>query len=176
MRPSTRRPRCWGCPIPAAPRSRSWPSAAASGRFSFPRPMLDRPGLGLQFQWPEDRRPSSLAGPRIGRADAGRRRARIPGGGGRHAGREMRGARSPSPGIGALVVAGGVGANRRLRQRLKDIARRRRSTVVFPAGGVLHGQWRHDRAWRGACACGQGRAREHTLAFGARADWELGDL
>ena len=48
-RPSTRRPRCWGCPIRAARRSRAWPSRAAAAASTFPRPMLDRPGLDFSF-------------------------------------------------------------------------------------------------------------------------------
>ena len=48
-RHSTRRQRCWGCLIRAVRRSRDLAETGRSGRFSFPRPMLDRPGLDFSF-------------------------------------------------------------------------------------------------------------------------------
>ena len=56
-----------GLPYPGGAALAHLAETGRSGRFSFPRPMLDRPGPRFQFQWLEDRRPSSLAGPRAGR-------------------------------------------------------------------------------------------------------------
>ena len=53
-------------------------------------------------------------------------------------------------GLRALVVAGGVGANRELRARLLSEAKARGGSSVFPGACVLHRQRRNDRAGRGA--------------------------
>jgi N6-L-threonylcarbamoyladenine synthase len=63
-------------PAGRAGRERALRVSAADARSAGPR---------FQFQWLEDRRPSSLAGPRVGRPDPGRCRARFPGGRGGHA-------------------------------------------------------------------------------------------
>ena len=48
-KPSTRRRRCWVCRIPGVRRLRGLARAGRGGRFDFPRPMLDRPGLEFSF-------------------------------------------------------------------------------------------------------------------------------
>jgi len=74
-RPSTNR-KMLGLPYPGGARLAALAEAGRSGRFVFPRPMLiGRPDV--QFQWPEDRCPSSLAGPHHGRGDTRRCRARF---------------------------------------------------------------------------------------------------
>jgi N6-L-threonylcarbamoyladenine synthase len=72
-----------------------------------------------------------------------------------------------------LVVAGGVGANLRLRARLEDIARESGATVYFPRtefctdnGAMI--------ALAGALRLDAGQ-RPQGLAVDARASWELGD-
>ncbi len=90
-----------GLPYPGGAALAQLAESGRSGRFAFPRPMLDRPGPRFQFQWPEDRRPSSLAGPRLGRRDSSGRRARFPGSSGRHARGEVAAGAAWRPAIGA---------------------------------------------------------------------------
>ena len=49
-------------------------------------------------------------------------------------------------GAQTLVVAGGVGANRRLRARLLALGQRLGVRVAYPRAGVLHRQRGDDRA------------------------------
>ena len=70
-----------------------------------------------------------------------------------------------------LVVAGGVGANRRLRERLSDIARDAGATVYFPRAEFCTDN--------GAMIALAGALRLEAgeragLAVDARAHWELG--
>lgn len=106
---------------------------AESGRpdvYRFPRPMTDRPGLEFSFSGLKTAALNALAGVADdqGRADLARgfedavvetlaikcRRA------------------LEQEGLGTLVVAGGVGANRRLRARLAEIAAERGGEVYYP--------------------------------------------
>ena len=48
-RPSTRPPSCSGCPTPAGPALAGLAERGNPGRFRFPRPMTDRPGLDFSF-------------------------------------------------------------------------------------------------------------------------------
>ena len=48
-KPSTRRRSCWDCRIRAVRSSPSSPAHGRPGVFTFPRPMLDRPGLEFSF-------------------------------------------------------------------------------------------------------------------------------
>ncbi len=144
---STRRPRCSGLPYPGGAALAHLAESGRAGRFNFPRPMLDRPGLEFSFSGLKTAALAALRGRVLDeqiRADVARgfqeavvdtlaekaRRA-LAGGGYRR-----------------LVVAGGVGANPRLRERLGAIARNAGATAVFPAGRVLHRQRRDDRARR----------------------------
>ncbi len=97
----------------------------------FPAPHARSPRTRFQFQWLEDRRPSSLAGPCFGRRDPSGRRARFPGSSGRDPRRKFAGALLAT-GHRRLVVAGGVGANRRLRERLAEVAHDAGAELFFP--------------------------------------------
>jgi N6-L-threonylcarbamoyladenine synthase len=130
-RRSTRPPSCWGCRIPAGRRWRSWPNRAIRGRFTFPRPMTDRPGCDFSFSGLKTAALNTWRGLEPtpeNRADVARafeeavvdtlaikcRRA------------------LQTTGLKRLVVAGGVGANRRLRERLRELAVARGGRVYYP--------------------------------------------
>ena len=156
--------------------------AGLSGRFSFPRPMLDRPGLEFSFSGLKTAALVALRGRALDeqtRADVARgfqdavvdtlaEKAR----------RALR-----LTGHRRLVVAGGVGANRQLRQRLAVIAAECGARLYFPrvefctdngAMIALAGCLRMDRMDRMARmprpVAGEA-ARDFTL--GARAHWPL---
>jgi N6-L-threonylcarbamoyladenine synthase len=120
-----------GLPYPGGPSLAKLAGAGRSERFRFPRPMTDRPGLDFSFSglktfalntWHDS------ASDEQTRADIARafedavvdtlaikcRRA------------------LEQTGIGRLVVAGGVGANRELRERLSTLASGLRGKVYYP--------------------------------------------
>jgi N6-L-threonylcarbamoyladenine synthase len=70
-----------------------------------------------------------------------------------------------------LVVAGGVGANRRLRERLEEIARDAGAKVYFPRAEFCTDNGAMI-ALAGALRLGAGERQ--GLAVDARAHWELG--
>lgn len=100
-------------------------------RFTFARPMTDRPGLDFSFSglktqvllaWKaSDQREATKADLALGFEDAVTETLAI------KCDRALREA-----GMKALVVAGGVGANRQLRERLAALATKRRAAVSFP--------------------------------------------
>lgn len=148
---------------------------AEEGRDSglrFPRPMTDRPGLEFSFSGLKTRAMLALDGvdDRQGRADVARafeeaivdtlvikcQRA------------------LEQTGMKTLVVAGGVGANLRLRDELTVMARGRAGEACFPrqafctdnAAMIAYAGWLRLKA-------GQGGAVER---FAARARWPLDEL
>ena len=71
-----------------------------------------------------------------------------------------------------LVVAGGVGANRRLRERLAEIGRTSGAELYFPRAEFCT----DNGAMIALAGCMRLRAgARQGLAIGARAKWELGD-
>jgi N6-L-threonylcarbamoyladenine synthase len=161
-----------GLPYPGGAALASLAEGGRSGEFAFPRPMLDRPGLDFSFSGLKTAalvalRGRDLAGPV--RADIARgfedavvetlaekcRRA------------------LKQTGHQRLVIAGGVGANRRLRERLKVVVRELNAQLYFPrtefctdngAMIALAGCLRFAAGMRG------------TLGLSARANWELGSI
>ncbi|HRF43393.1 MAG TPA: tRNA (adenosine(37)-N6)-threonylcarbamoyltransferase complex transferase subunit TsaD [Candidatus Competibacteraceae bacterium] len=120
-----------GLPYPGGPALAKLAEEGTPGRFKFPRPMTDRPGCDFSFSglktaainaWRE------LEPTLENRADVARafeeavvetlvikcRRA------------------LQATGLKRLVVAGGVGANRRLRARLLELAKERGGRVYYP--------------------------------------------
>jgi N6-L-threonylcarbamoyladenine synthase len=104
------------------------------GVFEFPRPMLDRPGLDFSFSGLKTAAVVALRGRELdeqGRADLAR--------GFEAAVVDTLVAKAlralDATGHTALVVAGGVGANRRLRADLADAARSRGASVHYPRPG-----------------------------------------
>ena len=146
---------------------RSW----AQRPFRLSAAHAGSPGPGFQFQWLEDRCPSSLARPRFGRARSARMSRAVSRKPWSRPWPRSAGARSRRPGIGAwsspaasapiAACANGWPTSR------VDCGRR----IVFSARRVLHRQRGNDRAG-GMPAIG-GRACAGP-PMGARANWELG--
>jgi N6-L-threonylcarbamoyladenine synthase len=160
-----------GLPYPGGAALAQLAQGGSSGRFVFPRPMLDRPGLDFSFSGLKTAAMLALRGVALddtARADIARgfedavidtlaektRRALL------------------ATGLRRLVVAGGVGANRRLRGRLAVVASDNGATLHFPRpefctdnGAMI--------ALAGALRLQAGAHQD--LAIAARAHWDLGD-
>jgi N6-L-threonylcarbamoyladenine synthase len=160
-----------GLPYPGGAALAQLAESGHSGRFNFPRPMLDRPGLDFSFSGLKTAALVALRGRVVDdeiRADVARgfqeavvdtlaekaRRALVAGGHRR------------------LVVAGGVGANQRLRERLGDVARDAGAKVYFPRAEFCTDNGAMI-ALAGALRLAAGQRQGLTVA--ARANWELGD-
>jgi N6-L-threonylcarbamoyladenine synthase len=154
-----------------------------SGRFVFPRPMLDRPGLTFSFSGLKTAALVALRGRVLddqSRADVARgfqeavvdtlaeksRRALV------------------ATGHRRLVVAGGVGANRTLRERLAAIAADNSAELFFPrtefctdngAMIALAGALRAQAAVPAASGAIRDGSGLRGLALSARANWPLED-
>jgi N6-L-threonylcarbamoyladenine synthase len=161
-----------GLPYPGGAALAALAAEGSSGRFSFPRPMLDRPGLDFSFSGLKTAVLVALRGRDLGggvRADIARafeeavvdtlaekcRRALV------------------QTGHRRLVIAGGVGANRRLREQLGEVVRETGARLYFPrtefctdngAMIALAGSLRLAAGMRGG------------IGMSARASWELGSL
>ncbi|MGO9515290.1 MAG: tRNA (adenosine(37)-N6)-threonylcarbamoyltransferase complex transferase subunit TsaD [Steroidobacteraceae bacterium] len=166
-----------GLPYPGGAALAQLAESGRSGRFSFPRPMLDRPGLDFSFSGLKTAALVALRGrvldDRI-RADVARgfQEAVVD----TLAEKSRRALRAT--GHARLVVAGGVGANQSLRKRLTEIARQVGAQLYFPRAEfctdnaamiALAGCLRLSSGARQELAAQQG------LALSARANWELGD-
>lgn len=120
-----------GLPYPGGPELARLAESGTPGRFVFSRPMTDRPGLEFSFSglktqvllaWQQsDQTPQTRADIARGFEEAVVETLAI------KCERALK-----ATGATTLVVAGGVGANRRLRARLDELARRRRLRVCFP--------------------------------------------
>jgi len=161
-----------GLPYPGGAALASLAENGRSGEFTFPRPMLDRPGLDFSFRGLKTAALVALRGRDLdagARADVARgfeeavvetlvekcRRAL------RLSGHQR------------LVIAGGVGANRRLRERLASMVRELNAELYFPrtefctdngAMIALAGCLRFAAGMRGG------------IGVSARANWELGAI
>src|ERR1700722_4260666 len=159
-----------GLPYPGGAALAKLAEAGRSDRFVFPRPMLDRPGLDFSFSGLKTAALVALRGRVLDaaiRADVARgfqeavvdtlaeksRRAL-----------EVTGHRR-------LVVAGALGANRRLRERLAEVVRGAGAELYFPRiefctdnGAMI--------ALAGCMRLAAGMHDRRTIA--ARANWELG--
>lgn len=120
-----------GLPYPGGPALAKWAELGDPRRFTFPRPMTDRPGCDFSFSGLKTAALHAWRGLEPtpeNRADVARafeeavvdtlaikcQRA------------------FQETGLNRLVVAGGVGANRRLRDRLREVAIRRGGRVYYP--------------------------------------------
>jgi N6-L-threonylcarbamoyladenine synthase len=160
-----------GLPYPGGAALADLAENGRSNRFVFPRPMLDRPGLDFSFSGLKTAALVALRGRVLDdaiRADVARgfqeavvdtlaekcRRAL-----------EFTGHRR-------LVIAGGVGANRRLRERLADVVRDVGAELYFPRAGFCT----DNGAMIALAGCMRLKAGIHAKhAINARANWELGD-
>ncbi|UXI68233.1 tRNA (adenosine(37)-N6)-threonylcarbamoyltransferase complex transferase subunit TsaD [Tahibacter amnicola] len=120
-----------GLPYPGGPELARMAQLGTSGRFRFSRPMTDRPGLDFSFSglktqvllaWQQsDQTDATRADIARGFEEAMVDTLRI---------KCLRAL--DTTGARSLVIAGGVGANRRLRQQLDEAARRHGFRVYFP--------------------------------------------
>jgi N6-L-threonylcarbamoyladenine synthase len=161
-----------GLPYPGGPELARLAEQGDPARFRFPRPMTDRPGLDFSFSGLKTFALNTVrehGGDAQGRADIACafqdavvdtlaikcRRA------------------LEQTGVPRLVVAGGVGANRALRARLREMTDKLGGAVYYPRpefctdnGAMI--------AYAGACRLAAG---EHEPAvIQARARWSLADL
>jgi N6-L-threonylcarbamoyladenine synthase len=121
-----------GLPYPGGPNLARLAESGQPGRFKFSRPMTDRPGLDFSFSglktqvllaWKKQERQDETTRADIARGfeDAVVDTLAI------KCERALE-----ATGANALVIAGGVGANRRLRARLADLCDARGGRVYFP--------------------------------------------
>jgi N6-L-threonylcarbamoyladenine synthase len=161
-----------GLPYPGGAALASLAESGRSGEFVFPRPMLDRPGLDFSFSGLKTAalvalRGRDLAGPVRADIARGFEEAVV-----ETLAEKCRRALKQT-GHQRLVIAGGVGANRRLRARLRQVVREVNAQLFFPrtefctdngAMIALAGCLRFAAGMRG------------TLGLSARANWELGSI
>ncbi len=159
-----------GLPYPGGAALARLAEAGRPGRFSLPRPMLDRPGLEFSFSGLKTAALVALRDRALddqARADLAlafqeavvdtlaekSRRALA------------------ATGHRRLVVAGGVGANLRLRERLAGITRDAGAQLYFPRAEFCT----DNGAMIALAGCARLRRGDRQgFALGARASWELG--
>jgi N6-L-threonylcarbamoyladenine synthase len=165
-----------GLPYPGGPELAKLAGAGRAGRFDFPRPMLDRPGLEFSFSGlktavalavkeqaskgtlDDGMRADIAAGVQLAIVDT----------------LVAKTLRALSQcGYEALVVAGGVGANRLLRERLTAAVAREGARVYYPRIEFCT----DNAAMIAVAGMVRLKAGEHeTSAIRARATWELTEL
>jgi len=124
-----------GLGYPGGPALAKTAESGRAGVFDFPRPMTDRPGLDFSFSGLKTFALNTWQQHREGAGDIQQLRADIA-----HAFEHavvetllIKSRRAlQQTGCGCLVVAGGVGANLRLRRRLAEMATAERAEVYFP--------------------------------------------
>ncbi len=161
-----------GLPYPGGARLAALAEGGRPGVFKFPRPMLDRPGLDFSFSGLKTAALLAVRGHEddpVARADLAR--------GFEDAIVDTLAAKTrralEATGRTLLVVAGGVGANRRLRARLAEVAAAAGARTAYPRAAFCT-----DNAAMIAFA-GHARlaAGERGVATPlARARWPLGEL
>jgi len=165
-----------GLPYPGGPELAKLAQAGNAKRFDFPRPMLDRPTLEFSFSGLKTAVSLAVKGrAAAGTLDEGTR-ADIAAGV-QHAIVETLVAKTlralEQTGYDALVVAGGVGANRGLRERMSEAVARQGVQVFYPRI-----EFCTDNAAMIAVA-GMARLKaglHEGLAIRARAAWSLSEL
>jgi N6-L-threonylcarbamoyladenine synthase len=161
-----------GLGYPGGPALAAMAERGREGAFEFPRPMLDRPGLDFSFSGLKTAVVVAVRGKTLddaARADVARgfESAIVD----TLVAKSLRALRET--GHRALVVAGGVGANRRLRERLAEAAAATGARVFFPRP-----EFCTDNAAMIALA-GHHRlaaGEREELAVRARARWPLDEL
>jgi len=181
-----------GLPYPGGPHLARLAEAGRVGRYAFPRPMLDRPGLEFSFSGLKTavlravREASGLAAaPAAGEHNLPRATSRaLDPAVAADIAREVQSAivetlaakamrALEQTGLGVLVVAGGVGANRELRARLDAAARRRGARVYYPRLEFCT----DNAAMIAVAGLARLAAGEHDdLTIRARAQWPLASL
>jgi N6-L-threonylcarbamoyladenine synthase len=160
-----------GLPYPGGAALAQLAESGRENRFAFPRPMLDRPGLDFSFSGLKTAALVALRGRVLDdetRADMARgfQEAVV-----ETLAEKCRRALAVT-GHRRLVVAGGVGANRRLRERLADIVREGGAELYFPRSEFCT----DNGAMIALAGCMRLAAGARDgLTVNARANWELGD-
>jgi len=159
-----------GLPYPGGAALAALAEQGHSGRFRFPRPMLDRPGLDFSFSGLKTAALVALRGCTMDestRADVARgfQEAVVD-----TLGEKCRRALLET-GHERLVIAGGVGANRALRERLLKIVQSMGAQLYFPRPEFCT----DNGAMIALAGCKRLAAGMHAgLSLSARANWELG--
>ncbi|HEX4243469.1 MAG TPA: tRNA (adenosine(37)-N6)-threonylcarbamoyltransferase complex transferase subunit TsaD [Steroidobacteraceae bacterium] len=161
-----------GLPYPGGAALAALAERGSPGRFAFPRPMLDRPGLDFSFSGLKTAALLALRGRTLDeelRADVAR--------GFEEAVVATLAAKCEralaATGHRRLVVAGGVGANRRLRERLAETARRSGAELYFPRPAFCT----DNGAMIALAGCMRLEAGLYPVEpMAARAGWQLGEL
>jgi N6-L-threonylcarbamoyladenine synthase len=161
-----------GLPYPGGAALAALAETGRPGAFVFPRPMLDRPGLDFSFSGLKTAALVALRGRELDqtlRADVARgfQEAVV-----ETLAEKCRRALRAS-GHRRLVVAGGVGANRRLRERLAVVAHEAGAELFFPRTEFCT----DNGAMIALAGCMRLAAGLHGGgSINARANWELGAL
>jgi N6-L-threonylcarbamoyladenine synthase len=159
-----------GLPYPGGAALAKLAETGRGDRFVFPRPMLDRPGLDFSFSGLKTAALVALRGRVLDdaiRADVAR--------GFQEAVVDTLAEKSRRAleftGHRRLVIAGGVGANRRLRERLADVVRGAGAELYFPRAEFCT----DNGAMIALAGCMRLAAGMHDgRIIAARANWELG--
>ncbi|HTT01154.1 MAG TPA: tRNA (adenosine(37)-N6)-threonylcarbamoyltransferase complex transferase subunit TsaD [Steroidobacteraceae bacterium] len=161
-----------GLPYPGGPELAQLAARGRPGVFSFPRPMLDRPGLEFSFSGLKTAVLHAVQGKELG----AERKADIA-----HAVQEAivstlvaKALRAlEETGLDALVVSGGVGANHSLRAHLAAAIAARRGRVYYPRMEFCT----DNAAMIAVAGLARLRAGEHDgLGIRVRAQWPLDSL
>jgi N6-L-threonylcarbamoyladenine synthase len=161
-----------GLPYPGGPELARLAARGTPGTFTFPRPMLDRPGLEFSFSGLKTAVMHAIRGREITdamRADVaeGVQLSIV----------ETLTAKAlralEETGLDTLVVSGGVSANRSLRTRLAEAARRQGARVYYPRIEFCT----DNAAMIAVAGLARLQAGQHdSLAIQARARWPLESL
>lgn len=161
-----------GLPYPGGAALAALAERGVAGRFKFPRPMLDRPGLDFSFSGLKTAALVALRGRELDEATRADVALAFQEAVVETLAEKTRRALQQT-GHRQMVVAGGVGANRRLRERLADIAQAANAELYFPRTEFCT----DNGAMIALAGCLHLLAGEsQSLSVGARATWELGGL
>ncbi|HEX3950643.1 MAG TPA: tRNA (adenosine(37)-N6)-threonylcarbamoyltransferase complex transferase subunit TsaD [Steroidobacteraceae bacterium] len=161
-----------GLPYPGGAALASLAESGRRGEFVFPRPMLDRPGLDFSFSGLKTAalvalRDRDLAGSVRADIALGFEDAVV-----ETLAEKCRRALKQT-GHRRLVIAGGVGANRRLRERLKSVVRELDAQLYFPRTEFCT----DNGAMIALAGCLRLAAGMRSgIGMSARANWELGSI
>ncbi len=163
-----------GLGYPGGPQLAHLAQAGRGGRFRLPRPMLHSGDLDFSFSGLKTAVLNVVSDPAWQKADSADLAADF-----QDAVVEVLCAKAlralAQTGLRHLVVAGGVGANRQLRQRLDSALRRKGGRVFYPEPELCTDNGAMI-AFAGACRLAGGQAGGDDAAVRVRPRWPLADL